>query len=203
MVFKVVLQLRREKRKPRPKLHQLFHIVNNIEHPKKLLSCFVLERKHRTTKRAALFVFRRIDNTVVRDMVNRQCEAVKGNDETLYKCEYLVAPKKLECSGAAILFSKSAVLRCGGTRAGDIVYLKDGGGLGRIIDFWSATAEDAIAARISEFAPNLANRNRWTMADTTRIVDASDILDAVVWKHCEGNEIHIIVPFRGVLSDLL
>ena len=57
-----------------PKLHQLMHLIDNIAYLRKLLSCFVTERKHRATKRAALFVFRHIDNTVIKDCDENNCE---------------------------------------------------------------------------------------------------------------------------------
>ena len=45
--------------------HAFFeHAISDAIRVGKVLSCFVTERKHRATKRAALFVFRSIDNTV-------------------------------------------------------------------------------------------------------------------------------------------
>eukprot|EP00959_Pyramimonas_sp_CCMP1952_P358253 7501357-Pyramimonas_sp.AAC.1 len=47
----------------RPKFHQALHLLENMRYVGKWLSCFVTERKHRITKRCALYVFRHIDNT--------------------------------------------------------------------------------------------------------------------------------------------
>jgi hypothetical protein len=59
----------------KPKFHHLFvHMVDDMRRVGKLLSFFVAERKHRVTKRAALYVFRHVDNTVAYDLLNRQCE---------------------------------------------------------------------------------------------------------------------------------
>ena len=45
----------------RPKFHHVYHIPEGMLHLNKLLSCFVLERKHRSTKDAAEKCFRFIE----------------------------------------------------------------------------------------------------------------------------------------------
>eukprot|EP00959_Pyramimonas_sp_CCMP1952_P397427 8327534-Pyramimonas_sp.AAC.1 len=59
----------------KPKFHQALHLPENMRCVGKLLSCFVTERKHRIAKRCALYVFRHIDNTVIKYILSRQMVA--------------------------------------------------------------------------------------------------------------------------------
>jgi hypothetical protein len=106
-----------------PKLHQLIHIPHNIEFLWKLLSCFVTERKHRTNKRAALFVVRHMDNAVITDMVNKQCDAVCGNVNSLFSNMFLVSPKEVTLAGMTFERAREAVLPCGMLRIDDLLYV--------------------------------------------------------------------------------
>ena len=58
----------------KPKLHHLHHVLDTMEWVGKSLSCFVTERKHRTVKDIALYVFRNMEHTIVIDIVNHHCE---------------------------------------------------------------------------------------------------------------------------------
>ena len=56
--------------KVKPKGHHQFHIIDGMLWVGKLLSCFVTERKHKMIKRCALYIFRNLEHTVLRDVVN-------------------------------------------------------------------------------------------------------------------------------------
>lgn len=184
-----------------PKFHQLFHICDNAEYLGRLLSCFVLERKHRTTKRAALFVFRHIDNTVVKDLVNRQCEAICGRTGSLFSERFIVAPKRFVVPGCpTFTHGKTAVLPCGSVSGGDIVSLDDGR-LGEVVTFWSLQGDATIVVRLSLFQS--VGSLRWK-ADTpvSIVVDSACILAPVMWRRIGDAEIHVLPPFRLVLREV-
>ena len=54
----------------KPKGHHMCHIPDGMEWLGKLLSCFSTERKHKMIKRAALYIFRHMEHTVLTDIVN-------------------------------------------------------------------------------------------------------------------------------------
>ena len=75
----------------KPKAHHMFHIVDGMLWLGRLLSCFVTERKHREIKAASLHVFRHLEHTVLRDVINKSMEQIlDGHD--LYTKEFLVNP---------------------------------------------------------------------------------------------------------------
>ena len=184
-----------------PKFHQLFHIPDNALFVGRLLSCFVLERKHRTTKRAALFVFRYIEGTVIKDLVNRQCEAVAGR-ESLFLERYIVTPRKLVLSASVTMYhGKQAVLPCGSVRSGDVVCISSGE-CGEIVGFWRAAGSPTIVVRMSMFRPSPSGSYRWLVADpTSHVTDSAEILAPVIWRRIGDNEIRVMPPFRLVLRD--
>jgi hypothetical protein len=130
-----------------PKLHQLIHIPCNIKLLEKLLSCSVAKRKHRSTKRAALFVFRRIDTAVITDMVNRQYDAVCGNVNSLFNRMFLVSPNEVTLAGMTFERAREAVLPCGLLRIDDLLYLTTHV-IDRAVCFWKLPDQSVICAQI-------------------------------------------------------
>ena len=178
----------------KPKFHNfVIHVISDAMRLGKLMSCFVTERKHRATKRAALFVFRHIDNTVVKDMLNRQCDAIRGGTESLFTKEYLVKPAIIEMMGTIYRSSKEVVLACGSLFAGDVLLLSDGR-VGRADRFWSDGEE--IVAQLSAYAQCTDNANCWDRADPQYIVvSTSSIVDAVMWyEGTPASVIRVIKP---------
>jgi hypothetical protein len=92
----------------KPKFHHLLHIPDQMAFLQKCLSCFVCERKHRATKRAALSVFRYIDGTVLKDLINKQCETFRdGSTTSLLQVQYMTPPMKtVEVHGVNLKFAK-------------------------------------------------------------------------------------------------
>jgi hypothetical protein len=179
---------------PTPKLHQLLHIPDNIRFLGKLLSCFVTERKHRAAKRASLFVFRGIDNTVISSMVSRQCDAVAG-PSSLFDRTSLINPTNHTVGRICFKRAKSALLPCGVARAGDVVYLIDDR-VGHLDLFWGSG--DHICAKL-EMYTNVGDR-RWSTVHPTQLFVHSDaIMDCVMYSRI-GDEIFIIPPFRSQLQ---
>ena len=182
----------------RPKFHHLFHIVDGMQYLGKLLSCFVTERKHRTTKRCALFVFRHIDNTVVKHMLNKQCDAL-SSQHSLFLRKFLIQPKVVTLMGVELLHSKSALMHCGNVFTNDIVWTSDGS-VGTVLGFWATHDMANIILNLDVYAP-LGN-NRW---DTTVVramsVDSEDVYDTVMYAldGGVGNVLRVVPPIRASL----
>ena len=94
------------------KFHHMYHIHETIERFNRVLSCFVTERAHRRSKRAALHVFRYLEQTVMKDLVNRTVEQFAG-DSSLFLRAYLIRPKVAELVGAQVHKSTKATLHVG------------------------------------------------------------------------------------------
>ena len=181
-----------------PKLHQLMHLTDNIAYLRKLLSCFVTERKHRTTKRAALFVFRHIDNTVIKDMVNRMCDSVVHNKNCLFTPEFLVSPKQVQLGEHNVLQrAKQALLKCGQIRENDLVYLTTGI-VAKVKCFWQHIDQTYLCAQVQAYC-NVGYR-RWDETDEIIIVDSDNIIDSVIWSK-SGSFVYVIPPFRVQLAS--
>ena len=180
-----------------PKLHQLLHLTDNIAYLQKLLSCFVTERKHRSTKRAALFVFRHIDNTVIKDLVNRMCDSVVHNKNCLFTPEFLVSPKQIQFGEYVLQRAKQALLKCGQIREKDLVYLTTGI-VAKVKCFWQHIDQTHICVQAQAYS-NVGYR-RWDETDEIIIVDSDNIIDSVIWSK-SGNFVYVIPPFRVQLAS--
>ena len=74
-------------------------------------------------KQAALYIFRAIEDTVLHEVVNTQCEQLLSGHDVFDK-RFLVEPRA--CKGQPdILRSTKAVLECGGVAAKDLLYFTD------------------------------------------------------------------------------
>ena len=180
----------------KPKYHHALHLADNAEFLGALISCFVTERKHRVTKRAALHTFRHIDNVVIKDLVNRQCEAMLDKSEPIMSSTYLVSPKRVNTRATDIFVSNTAVLPCGRVSKNDIVFL-EGPTIGRVIRFWHCGDNYCMS-----FALFACCGTRWRPLETTSVVCISQVIDTVTWA-CEGDAIRVIEPFRVRLVSLV
>ena len=181
----------------KPKFHHALHIPENMRYLGKLLTCFVTERKHRATKRAALFIFRHIDNTVTKDICNRQCVAFSG-DNSLFKRQYMHAPKQLTVHGFALKESKIAVLEYGAVQRNDIVYITTDD-VCEVIDFWQHADDGVIVVRLRVLEQR--GHDIWSRtSNIERIANVSSIIEAVMWAP-SGDNIMIIPPFRVSLRS--
>ena len=136
----------------KPKFHMFaIHVVEDMIRIGKALSCFTAERKHRLTKRAAVYVFRHIDNTVTKDLLNRHCELMADRGTNLFKKMYMVKSQQLCVAGMDLLQSKAVVLPCGSISVTDIIWTTDNI-VGKVVKFWSQPGHDRIVAQIDEFS---------------------------------------------------
>ena len=164
----------------KPKAHHFFHVVDGMLWVGKLLSCFVTERKHRIIKKAALYIFRHIEHTVLTDIVNTSFEQVaEGHD--LYKAVFLVNPSPMLLRGQAFHTSRSAVLPIGLVSKGDVVITSEGI-VGKVASFWQANAVGPVYASISAYkCIDGDTRLRATDNPLDIVCDAREVVDALIW----------------------
>ena len=176
------------------KFHHMYHLHETIRRFNRCLSCFVTERRHRQVKKAAVHVFRHLENTVLSAMVTRMCESFIG-DASLFKHSFLVSPKVGQMHGQRIFTSTKAVLFCGLLNINDIVFANTAAVLvGRIEKFWECN--NTIVVCIASFSKIGGDSRFWADDAPITIFVASDsIVDAVPWRRCENGAIRIIPPF--------
>ena len=165
----------------------------------KLLSCFVCERKHRATKRCALFVFRSIDNTVIKDMLNRQCTQIASGNQSLYSRQFLASPSELVIGDNKLLHSTQAVLPCGTVFDGDLVWLGSLQTVGGVIGFWQPDGSTEIAVRLEMYeSVGDPAHYRWDMSNKhIRTVSSADIFDTVSYLPLGGDVVRVVPPVRA------
>ena len=184
----------------KPKFHQALHVPENMEYLGKLLSCFVTERKHRITKRCALYIFRHIDNTVVKDILSRQMVAFTG-DLSLFQTKYLGPWSEQDMLGTTFHVSHAAVLRHGQVTRGDMLYMSSDD-VAVAEDFWQAPGGDAIVARVTRCRRSGLGHNCWEPIAERSFVDSDDIVDAVTWCVVQGTIRRVIPPARVLAKQL-
>ena len=171
----------------KPKLHHMHHILDNIIKGK-ILSCFVCERKHRSVKDAALYVFRHIEHTVLADIVNKQCEQmVHGLD--LFKEQFMVAPRVVL---DGLTRSRTAVLRIGNLHMGDIVWIQ-GARCGRVCMFYELGEHIFVAVQIYR---NAFDEPALFIEEQCRetFIEPYDIVDACTWYYDAPGIIKVSIP---------
>lgn len=177
----------------KPKYHHALHLPGTYARIRKVVSCFVTERKHRTTKAAALHVFRHIEHTVLSDLVNRQCEQVLDG-HSLFQRTFLVSPLTVNFFGHELQRSTEAVLECGHIHKGDVVYLKSSG-IARVVCFWKPVNVQIILAQVSDCVRVPSTEFCYTDSEQISFVDVDAICDAVIHRYRGDRIFRVILPF--------
>ena len=175
----------------RPKFHHLYHIPENIVFLQKLISCFVLERKHISTKDAVRHVYRFVDHAVIMNIVNRLCTAASSDDDLLFCKQYLIDPVPHVLTVGNFLSSATARLPCGTVFANDLVFLTDRS-VGYIKHFFSSHDGTFLAQIevLTKVTPEL-----WqTVVASIVFASTDDIVSAVMWCRHSANHIRVVVP---------
>ena len=179
----------------KPKFHHLRHLPDTIRLLQKCVSCFVTERKHRTTKRMALFTFRAIDNTVVKKMINKQCEQLSGSSSLFCKTA-LAKPRQIQFGPTVVLQAMEALLPSGNVRVRDIVVLRSGEA-GMVKSFWGFGNNIVVQL---ETCPRLSPTT-WAVADGgTTVVSVDDIVDAAAYATASPGVLRVLAPTRVKLE---
>ena len=167
----------------KPKWHHMLHLPALYRRLRKAISCFAWERKHRSAKRVAIFVFRHSEHTTLTGMLHEQCEQIRDG-HTLFQRSFLVRPMDVQINDSKLVRSTEAVLFCGHLHADDILYTLDGA-FARVVYFWQSAAsldggELPIIAQCT-----LCEKINETVYRDSRVVsciDEDSIVDAVVYK---------------------
>ena len=162
----------------------------------KLLSCFVTERKHRASKAAALHVFRNMEHTVLRDVINQQCSYMRGGLSVF--CEFvLTGAHALTLGGVEYLWAKHCILPCGELWADDIVILLDGI-VGKVLSFWQCKSNgNDIHMKLEVYAKAGGRTDVFCIVGgVLDFVDVRRIVDACIWYPYGAGLITIIRPYR-------
>ena len=174
----------------KPKWHHMLHLAQQYRSMEKIISCFVTERKHRSLKRAALYVFRHLEHTSLADLLTQQCEQIIDG-HSLFQREFLVHPTTVEVFGTSLTRSSIAVLECGNIHARDVIYV-DGGQLARITGFWRAES-GVITAHCT--ACEHVGGYKYRDSETVIFVKSQTIIDAVAYRKLLGGEFRVALPF--------
>ena len=144
-------------------------------------------------------MFRHIDNTVIKDMLNRQCEALVHDGGSLLSRKFLTGSKTTVMGGHTFKLSKQALLKCGSVRRDDVVWLIDKR-VGKVLNFWATDLSDVLIVQLMLYTPVDDTGVRWDIDDPViSIVDTETIIDAVIWSALSPNVIRIIPPIRSTL----
>jgi len=175
----------------KPKFHHLFHIVDNMLFLGKLLSCFVTERKHRTTKRCALFVFRCIESVVIKDMTSRQCEQIRSESESIFAETYMVRSKPYNIAGSIIHRALGAVLPCGSLHAGDFVWLNTNV-VALVISFWRVERAKHISLQVETYRCLNDRATQWRTESNTIFVGSECVVSALIYSRTDESTLFVI-----------
>lgn len=158
----------------KPKLHHLLHIPEHMEHIGRLLGCFTMERKHRTTKQSALHVFRHFEPTVLKDLTHEQLQSIV--DGPPLAPAYLIDASAID---GGLAKSSRCRLPCGEIHADDFVVLRNGSAA-IVEQWWQDGADIALQCRV---LPALGDNTFRVVhrGETPSFVARSDVRAAVVW----------------------
>ena len=124
----------------KPKWHHMLHLIEGFRSMGVCLSCFAMERKHRSVKAASLRIFRHFESTVLRDLAHSQL--IDLSDPLLYKAVSLINPR----AGVADTLYRSTTARfpCGELHIGDVCWAAGRSVVG-LVAFFSDGGDDHIA----------------------------------------------------------
>ena len=182
----------------KPKFHHLHHVVDGMLYVGKLLSCFVTERKHRSSKASALHIFRNMEGTVLTDQINKMCESISEPDASLFKRTIFGGSSRHVIDGNHLARSTLALLECGEVKAGDIVWLNFDI-VGKVVAFWRHDEFESFFVEIE--ALDLIRENGSDYYDESSSIkhfaDATSIVDACVWVYKRAGILKVLVPFEA------
>ena len=178
----------------KPKYHYIFHVMDHMRQTGRLLSCFVTERKHRTSKAIANHVFRNFEKTLAIDLVTLMYDRVFNRPE-LFEPEHLVSAKQVTSGGVQATAAPSAMLLCGSVSKEDIIMMSDKT-VGIVDGFYAITNEiDASIVCVVRPLDHVAS-NRWRASNRPAVaVPSADVLEALAWYPAGGDK--CVLPPRA------
>lgn len=186
----------------KPKFHYLYHIPDHIRSIGKLLSCFATERRHRTAKTPAAYIFNHFESTLTKTQL---CRIVGNLSATSFVPTYLLNRCDLPAHAAQCLqeilpglsgpcsFSASARLLCGTVHRGDVVMLTNKR-VGDVMKFFDCTVDGVRSIWLLVGIRFRINDQRHSIGtDFVQCVSASDVIDTLVWAP-DGDYIRVLLP---------
>lgn len=185
----------------KPKFHHQFHLDDHMEQLDLLTSCFVTERKHRTTKAIATHTFANYEKSLVQDMLIAQVSAAES--ESLFVPQFLPTPKRFPhhvTHAAEYVYDRQAQLLCGTVYIGDAVMLSDRS-CGVVEKILQRTVEDRSIwlvlrtwRHVSAFSYSDSGES------TVDIVSADRVLEALAWCS-DGGIVQVLPPSIAATWD--
>lgn len=182
----------------KPKFHHLFHIIDHIRWLGKLLSCFVTERKHRATKKAALHVFRYMEHTVLADMVNSMVESMRAENGALWTETALLGCNQYQIQGEDLRTSNGALLACGEVKKADIVWLT-GGIVCRVVSFWELKGHMFVQTEKLDPVSDGGSTYYTENSHINHFAESNSVIDACIWIRKREGLLKVIKPFAATL----
>ena len=181
----------------KPKLHQLLHLPANIVFLRKLMACFVTERKHRSVKSTGIWAFRSVEATVAQDLLIR----MEARSDSPYKETCMIKPSHAHVNAERMSVSASASLRSGLVVKSDVVFFKNDNGysVGIVLGFFNMTpvADASVSVLVEVFAITEQPHVLDSEATVAKMILASAIVAPVAWAQLSANRIRIMRPYVG------
>lgn len=172
----------------KPKWHHMLHLPEGLSQMGANLSCFVMERKHRVTKAAALSVFRHFEHTVLTDLAHWQLEGLL--DGSSYPIASLINPQTIADTNLAR--STRARLPIGEIRLGDMCWSLDG----RVcrVDALVADPDDRVWVKAAVLQPLPGGRLWSTDLPTLEWLLFSDLVAPLTWAPFDDRTVRVCAP---------
>lgn len=175
----------------KPKWHHMMHLHEPGKSVGRILSCFVVERKHRTVKAVGTWAFGNYEHTVLRSAMYKQVQAL--SDATMYLQETLLQPRSLNTEGVVVRRSVAARLPCGEVRRDDIVACK-GRVVCKVCEFVTL-GDDAVVYVVGLVLTPTDRGDEWDVATAREaLFAASDILNALTYARRSNGAVRILMP---------
>jgi hypothetical protein len=185
----------------KPKFHHLFHVVDHMRQTRRLLSCWVTERKHRTVKALANHIFRHFEKALTIDMLNIMVDRAISRPE-LFLAESLLSAKAVISNqfhgivNMPCFSATKAMLLCGTVCKGDIVMLSDRRVASTQGFYAIGNGIDAHIVCIVRLHEGVG-ANRWKAShEPTVAVPSANVLQALSWYQA-GDDIVVLPPLAS------
>ena len=181
-------------RHAKPKMHHLFHVVDGMVRLRRLLACFVTERKNKTIKASALWVFRNIEHTVLEDVLNKSIVQLQDGHD-LYKAEFLVAPvHSMELGSVVFRRSRRCVMRIGEVSAGDMI-INDSGDVAKVLSIFQPSIDAQLIFEVEAYPMiNGDIRSRAMDRGHKQFLPACSIIDVLIWYEDPPSTLRCAIP---------
>jgi hypothetical protein len=173
----------------KPKAHHLHHVPDGARWVSKLFACYVTERKHKSVKQAALYIFRNFEHTLINDVLNRFFEQM-GDGVDIYTQRSLVNGSYIGFGDRQFCQSRRAIIHVGEVAHGDIVLFRDGV-VGMILGFWQLHGDEVIYINSDCFECLTDTRFRNRARSRRVVYESQEVLDVCIYYEHSPNVIRV------------